>query len=195
MPQYAAGIRTEPPVSVPSASSHTPAATSAADPPDEPPDVREGSRGLRVSPTPGWANPAAYSRHWLVAKTSAPAARSRATTAASAMAGSGLLAGLPHRVGTPATSTMSLTATGRPASGPVAARSGAPITETTAFSGRPSRSARSPAASRSRLARAQERRPCSMARTSSTTRGGSAPVRPPRIAGTSVGRCRTARSR
>ena len=54
-----------------------------------------------------------------------------------------LLAGLPHRAGTPATSMMSLTATGRPASGPVAARSGAPMTETTAFSGRPSRSARS----------------------------------------------------
>src|SRR5215813_8395783 len=115
MPQYAAGIRTDPPVSVPSARSHTPAATSAADPPDEPPEVREGSRGLRVSPTSGWANPAAYSRHWVVAKTSAPAARSRATTAASRVAGSALLAGLPHRVGTPATSMMSLTATRRPA--------------------------------------------------------------------------------
>src|SRR5215470_17975444 len=111
MPQYAAGIRTEPP--------------------DEPPEVREGSRGLRVSPTSGWANPAAYSRHWLVAKTSAPAARSRATTAASAVAGSALLAGLPHLVGTPATAMMSLTATGRPASGPLAARRGAPITQTT----------------------------------------------------------------
>ncbi len=157
--------------------------------------MREGSRGLRVSPTSGWANPAAYSRHWLVANTSAPAARSRATTAASDRAGSGLLAGLPQRVGTPATSMMSLTATGRPASGPPSARSGAPISETTAFSGRPRRSARSQAASRSRFARVQDRRPCSMAATSSTTRGGSVPVRSPRIAGTSVGRCRIARSR
>ena len=195
MPQYAAGIRIEPPVSVPSASAQAPAATSAAEPPEDPPEVRAGSRGLRVSPTCGCAKPAAYSRHWLVAKTSAPAARSRATTAASDLAGSGLLAGLPHRVGTPATSMMSLTATGRPASGPPAARSGAPITLTTAFSGRPSRSARSQAASRSRFSREQERRPCSMARTRSTTRGGSEPVRSPRIAGTSVGRCRIARSR
>jgi len=150
---------------VPRASSQAPAATSAADPPEDPPEVRAGSLGLRVSPTSGWANPAAYSRHWLVAKTSAPAARSRVTTAASAPAGSGLLAGLPHLVGTPATSMMSLTATGRPASGPRAARSGAPITQTTAFSGRPSRSARSQAASRSRFSREQRRRPCSMART------------------------------
>src|SRR5579859_3030937 len=104
MPQYAAGIRTEPPVSVPRASAQTPAATSAADPPEDPPEVRAGSRGLRVPPTCGWANPAAYSRHWVVANTSAPAARSRATTAASDRAGSGLLAGLPQRVGRPATS-------------------------------------------------------------------------------------------
>src|SRR5207342_3519652 len=55
-PQYAAGIRTEPPVSVPRARSHTSAATSAADPPDDPPEVRHGSRGLRVSPTSGCAN-------------------------------------------------------------------------------------------------------------------------------------------
>ncbi len=40
MPQYAAGIRIEPPVSVPSAKSQTPAATSAAEPLLEPPDVR-----------------------------------------------------------------------------------------------------------------------------------------------------------
>src|SRR6266566_7324753 len=98
MPQYAAGIRIEPPVSVPSASAHAPAATSAAEPPEDPPEVREGSRGLRVSPTSGWANPAAYSRHWVVANTSAPAARSRATTAASRAAGSVPLAGLPHLV-------------------------------------------------------------------------------------------------
>src|SRR5262252_3649475 len=127
MPQYAAGIRIEPPVSVPSASAHAPAATSAADPPEDPPEVRAGSLGLRVSPTSGWANPAAYSRHWLVTKTSAPAARSRATTAASARAGAQLLAGLPYLVGTPATSMLPLTATGRPASGPLAARCGAAI--------------------------------------------------------------------
>ena len=73
-------MRIEPPVSVPIARSHTPAATSAADPPEEPPDVRAGSRGLRVSPTSGLAKPAANSRHCAVANTSAPAARSRPTS-------------------------------------------------------------------------------------------------------------------
>src|SRR5262249_57551628 len=117
-PQYAAGIRTEPPVSVPRARSQTSAATNAADPPDDPPEVRDGSRGLRVSPTSGCANPAAYSRHWVVANTSAPASRRRRTTAASATAGRGSLAGLPQRVGTPATVMMSLTPTGPPATRP-----------------------------------------------------------------------------
>src|ERR1700683_1021602 len=97
MPQYAAGIRIEPPVSVPRARSQTPAATRAADPPDDPPEVRETSRGLRVSPPSGFANPAAYSRHWEVANTSAPAARSRRTTSASLAAGAGALAGPAQR--------------------------------------------------------------------------------------------------
>ncbi len=142
-PQYAAGIRIEPPVSVPIARSHTPAATSAADPPEDPPEVRDGSLGLRVSPTSGCANPAAYSRHWVVANTSAPAARSRRTSSASATAGAGSCTGLPKVVAVPATAMMSFTATGWPASGPLAVRSGAPMTDTTAFTGRPSRSSRS----------------------------------------------------
>ena len=41
MPQKLAGCRTEPPVSDPSATGTTPAATSAADPPLEPPGTRE----------------------------------------------------------------------------------------------------------------------------------------------------------
>ncbi len=52
MPQNAAGQRTEPPVSVPSARSASPAATAAAEPPEEPPGTRETSRGLRVGPKP-----------------------------------------------------------------------------------------------------------------------------------------------
>src|SRR3984885_13269639 len=83
----------DPPVSEPIARSQTPAATRAADPPEEPPEVRSGLRGLRVSPISGWANPAAYSRHCVVANTSAPAARSRVTRVASATAGAGSLAG------------------------------------------------------------------------------------------------------
>ena len=49
-PQKAAGIRMEPLVSEPSARGANPAATAAAEPPDEPPASRAGSRGLRVTP-------------------------------------------------------------------------------------------------------------------------------------------------
>ena len=136
-------MRIEPPVSVPIARSQTAAATRAAEPPDEPPEVRDRSRGLRVSPTRGLAKPAANSRHCAVANTSAPAARSRPTSAASSVAGALLVEGLPHLVGSPSTAMMSLTATGRPDRGPAADRRGAPATDTTALTGRPSRSRRS----------------------------------------------------
>src|SRR6266850_147811 len=49
-PQKLAGTRTEPPVSVPSAVSHNPAATAAADPDDDPPGTRSGARGLSGVP-------------------------------------------------------------------------------------------------------------------------------------------------
>ncbi len=49
-PQSAAGCRTEPPVSEPRATRTMPAATAAADPPDEPPGTRSGATGLRVGP-------------------------------------------------------------------------------------------------------------------------------------------------
>jgi DNA-binding LacI/PurR family transcriptional regulator len=54
MPQYAAGIRIEPPVSVPSASAQAPAATSAAEPPEDPPEVRAGSRHEAPTEEGGW---------------------------------------------------------------------------------------------------------------------------------------------
>jgi hypothetical protein len=47
-PQKLAGCRTEPPVSEPSAAGTTPAATSAADPPELPPGTRSGSSGWRT---------------------------------------------------------------------------------------------------------------------------------------------------
>ena len=50
IPQHAAGMRIEPPVSVPSAASHRPAASAAAEPPLEPPGMRSGSSGLTTSP-------------------------------------------------------------------------------------------------------------------------------------------------
>ena len=80
MPQYAAGMRIEPPVSVPSAKSQTPAATSAAEPLLEPPDVRLASSGLKVMPYAGLTLPAAYSSRFVLQRSSAPAVRRRATT-------------------------------------------------------------------------------------------------------------------
>src|SRR4029077_14221187 len=49
-PQKAAGMRIEPPVSVPMEPWQSPAETAAADPLDEPPGVLVGSHGLRISP-------------------------------------------------------------------------------------------------------------------------------------------------
>jgi hypothetical protein len=47
-PQADAGIRIEPPASVPCASGAIPAATAAAEPPLEPPGERSSAHGLRV---------------------------------------------------------------------------------------------------------------------------------------------------
>src|SRR5438309_3346532 len=49
-PQHEAGIRIEPPPSLPCPRATIPEATAAAVPPDEPPAVRERSHGLRVGP-------------------------------------------------------------------------------------------------------------------------------------------------
>src|SRR5215213_9266992 len=49
-PQHDAGMRIEPPPSLPCASDTMPAATAAPLPPDDPPGVRLVSHGLRVGP-------------------------------------------------------------------------------------------------------------------------------------------------
>src|ERR1700737_2391822 len=48
--QYDAGVRMEPPVSVPSAPKQRSVATAAADPPDDPPGLRSSAHGLRTAP-------------------------------------------------------------------------------------------------------------------------------------------------
>jgi hypothetical protein len=53
VPVNAAGMRIEPPPSVPSANGVIPAATEAAQPALEPPGVSERSSGLRVTPVSG----------------------------------------------------------------------------------------------------------------------------------------------
>ena len=49
-PQYAAGMRAEPSVSVPSAAAQYPAASAAAEPPLDPPGLHPGARGFSVRP-------------------------------------------------------------------------------------------------------------------------------------------------
>ncbi|MNR50359.1 hypothetical protein D3C85_1698650 [compost metagenome] len=52
-PQKAAGIRMEPPMSLPRSRQENPIATATALPPELPPDVRARFQGLRVGPNSG----------------------------------------------------------------------------------------------------------------------------------------------
>ena len=81
-PQIDDGRRMEPPPSDPVASGTMPAASAAADPPDDPAGVYAGFHGLRVAPNTGlsvmplWP----YSGVFVLPSTTQPAARSRATS-------------------------------------------------------------------------------------------------------------------
>src|SRR6187549_2595492 len=83
-PQSAAGCLIEPPVSEPSAHGTRPAATAAAEPPDEPPGTRERSHGLSVGPYAEFSvdEPIANSSWLVLASTGAPAFMSRSTAVA-----------------------------------------------------------------------------------------------------------------
>src|SRR5512132_309636 len=85
MPQKAAGCRTEPPVSEPSAMGTIPAATAAAEPPDDPPGTRSGLIGFFVGPYALCSvdEPIANSSMFVLPNGIAPAARRRVTTVAS----------------------------------------------------------------------------------------------------------------
>ncbi len=89
----------EPAPSAASAAGTIPAATAAAEPPLEPPGVRPVSHGLRVTPhVTDSVNGQRPSSGIVVLPTmTAPAARSRATTAASSGAGARERAGTPAR--------------------------------------------------------------------------------------------------
>src|SRR3954447_23756420 len=97
-----------------------PAAAAAAAPALDPPGVHAGFQGLRVVgcrlETPDVNKP--QSGILVLATTTAPASRSRATTGASAVAGTSSAAAVPSGVGTPALAMFSLTVTGTPSSGP-----------------------------------------------------------------------------
>ncbi len=84
-PQNAAGMRMEPPRSLPSSRAERPALIATAEPPEEPPAVRDGSHGLFVVPKAAlyvWMSIARVER-FVLPKTIAPAALSRATAFAS----------------------------------------------------------------------------------------------------------------
>jgi hypothetical protein len=80
-PQSAAGCRIDPPVSVPSASGANPAATAAADPPEEPPGTRSASHGLCVTPKAEFSveEPIANSSMLVLPRFTRPAALTRVT--------------------------------------------------------------------------------------------------------------------
>src|SRR5205809_6544290 len=85
IPQNEAGWRTEPPVSDPSPAGTAPAATSAAEPPDEPPGTRVLSKGWTARPYAECSveDPIPNSSQFVLPAISAPAALSFATAAAS----------------------------------------------------------------------------------------------------------------
>ena len=84
MPDSAAGIRSEPQVSEPSAAGTMRAASAAAEPPLEPPATRSSAHGL---PTWSVVPPAANSCVWVWPTATMPCARSRAQAALSAALG------------------------------------------------------------------------------------------------------------
>src|SRR5207249_1092322 len=118
-PQHAAGMRLDPPPSVPMPNGTRPAATAAAAPPDDPPGVRDRSQGFAVRPNNGasvkhlWPNSGVV----VLPTRIAPAALSRATAGESVVGMLSASATEPKVVRTPAVLTRSLTANGTPCSG------------------------------------------------------------------------------
>ena len=111
-------MRIEPAPSVAWAMAARPAATAAALPPLEPPHVRSRSHGLRVTPQLGDSvlPVMASSGRFVLPMITAPATRSRRTSSASSVAGAPCAA-VPWVDTSPATSVVSLMATGTPSSG------------------------------------------------------------------------------
>src|SRR6516165_4999125 len=121
MPQNEAGMRIEPPASVPTASGQIPAATATALPPLLPPGVRSRSHGLRVTPVSGESVTPFQPNSGVVVlpKNTAPAHRRRAVAGeSSSHACFGSIVREPNRRGQPLVSTVSLSATGTPSSRP-----------------------------------------------------------------------------
>src|SRR5436853_3687882 len=120
IPQSAAGCRIDPPVSEPSASGVSAAATATAEPPLDPPGIRSRSQGLRLGPYAEFSvdDPIANSSQVVLPITTAPAASSRVTTVASKGGTYRSSTRDPAVVGTPCVEMLSLSAMGTPCSGP-----------------------------------------------------------------------------
>ncbi len=119
-PHELPGPRMEPPPSLAVPNGSAPALTAAAVPPLDPPGVRAGFQGLRVTPVSGLAvYPHAPNSGVAVLPIGiAPAARNRATWRSSRVAGPASAYQFdPRRVGMPAQSSRSFTPNGTPASG------------------------------------------------------------------------------
>src|SRR6476620_11198373 len=122
MPQYDAGWRTEPPVSEPSAMRTMPAATDAAEPPDEPPGTRVRSTGLSTGPHALYSLelPIANSSQFVLPTSTAPASRSRVMTVASYGLTYPSRIREPHVVCRCVVAMLSFATNGTPASAPAA---------------------------------------------------------------------------
>ena len=115
-PQHDAGMRTEPPMSSPSATVAMPAATAAALPPLDPPGVMPSRHGLLVAGKRVLVVPiaAASSGRLVFPRTAIPALRARATGTASSVAMRSFQEGVAYVQGMPATGWLSFTATSTP---------------------------------------------------------------------------------
>jgi hypothetical protein len=88
MPQQEAGMRIEPPPSLPWANGTMPEATAAAEPPDEPPVVRVGSQGFLQGPrkTPSVVGRIPSSGVFVLPKMTRPLASRRRVSSLSSVA-------------------------------------------------------------------------------------------------------------
>src|SRR5690554_4828292 len=121
MPQKAAGMRIEPPASVPSARGAIPSATATALPPLEPPAVLAGFQGLLVTPSMGLSvTPFQPSSGVVVLPIGTNPWRARAATEGAALFNvvSGSTVCEPRRVGHQGVRKTSLTPTGTPSNRP-----------------------------------------------------------------------------
>jgi hypothetical protein len=118
-PHHAAGIRIEPPESVPRAASASPAASAAAEPPLEPPARRPGATGFGTVPKCGFCDEIPYANSWrfVLPTVAYPAASSRATDSAVRSGRCSANTIEPYVVTSPAVSNRSLTASGIPSAG------------------------------------------------------------------------------